>query len=264
MKQMITMSTMELRGMLNDVAPFASTADDDPAFNCIRLEWDGEKLIAQASDRFRMAQITWTPDEETYDDDQEALIALYGAEEGLPGFKVRIGLKDAQNVSRAFALTGPKKQFAPIGIVVEAESVAENLYTVRFTRQAGGDSWSALTFKASGRGASRPHSDDIPEGDLHAALEQTRSHAEALAEVPSGQFTSGHIPRAAFTAKLLAGWAKARDHGGVEMAFTGEGSTIWWKMGHRFEGTIQPLRENPNHPKSRERLEGEEEFDDLV
>lgn len=250
MKSMITMSTMELRGMLADVIPFASTADDDPAFNCIRLEWDGEKLIAQASDRFRMAQLTWTADEETYDDDadSEALIALYGAEDGLPAFKVRIGLADAQNVVRAFTLKGPKKQFAPVGIVIETESVSDNTYTVRFTRAAGGDAWTALTFKAAARGASRAYSDDIPEGDLTTVLTEYRDIAESLAKVPENQFTEAHIPRVAFTAKLIAGWAKARDHGPVEMSFTGADRTIWWKMGHRYEGTIQPIRANKPKP----------------
>lgn len=234
---MITLSTLELRGLLNDVIPFASTSDEEPAINCVRLENDGEKLLALSADRFRIAKCWWTPDEETYDDDvdTEALIALFKIEDDAPHFSVRIGLEDAKNVVKAFALKGKKCQFAPITISVRVSSVQANTYTVSFVRAAS-PLWLPLSFHVEGRGAPRVGTDDHPEGDLHQLI-------RAMSDV------EGYVPGVFWTPKLLAGWAKCRDHGPLEMAFTGENSAVRWKMGHRFEGLIQPVRE-PEEEKS--------------
>ena len=249
---MVTLSTLELRGLLNDVIPFAGTDEDYPALNCVRLEWTGEELLAQATNGFSVAQITWTPDEEEFDDNQESLISLYGFDPTAPRFRVRIGLEDAKNIVRAYTLKGAKKQFAPVGITVEEENIAENTYRVVFHRDAGGDSWKALTFKASGRGSPRPHSDDAPEVDL-AHLIAGSAGVEA------------YLPSVWWTPKALAAFGKCRNHGALEMEFTGENCPVRWKMGHRFEGLIQPVRQDPEPPRrGRELLEGEEEFDDLV
>lgn len=249
---MVTLSTLELRGMLKDVIPFASTDEDYPALNCVRLEWTGQELLAQATNGFAVAQLAWNPDEEDFDDDQESLISLYGFDPGAPPFKVRIALQEAKNIVTTFALKGNKKQFAPIGITVEEENIAENTYRVIFHRESGGDSWKPLEFKASGRGSPRPHSDDAPEVDLRVLMAQ----ADGI---------EAYMPGVWWTPKLLAAFGKCREHGPLEMEFTGEDKTVRWRMGHRFHGLIQPVRQQREEPKrGRELLEGEEEFDDLV
>lgn len=237
-KPMITISTMELRRLLSDVIPFASTDEDYPAMNCVRLEMHGQTLVAQATNGFAIAERTWTPDDEDHDidGDTEPLVALYDIAPDIPWFKVRIGLADAQNLVKAFALKGAKKQFAPIGINVEAESVAENTYRVVFHRESG-PSWTPLTFKASGRGASRPHSEDVPEVDLRDLMAKY-DNIEA------------YIPKVWWTPKLLAAFGKVSNHGPLEMYFTGEDETVRWKMGERFKGLIQPVRDNNDKPKS--------------
>lgn len=239
MKPPITMSTMELRGLLSDVLPFSHPKDDDPAFNCVRLEWTGTELIAQAATRYAVAQLTWTPDEETYDEGQEALIALYKADPYLEPWKVRIGRKDAENIVKAFALQGAKKQFAPIGITVKEQSVSENTYTVRFTREAGGAAWTPLEFTAGARGASRPYSDDLPEGDLHKLIAGQKN-------------IEGYVGGLWWNPKVLGFFGKVRSHGPLEMEFTGDNSPVRWKMGHRFNGIMMPLKHD-------EKLETEDE-----
>jgi hypothetical protein len=46
----------------------------------------------------------------------------------------------------------------------------------------------------------------------------------------------------AFGARNLAGFAKVRQRGPVEMTFTGDGRTVLVKIGARFVGAIMPTR----------------------
>lgn len=238
-KPMITISTMELRRLISDVIPFAGTDEDFPAMNCVRLEWAGDHLVVQATNGFAVAERTWTPDDEEHDidGDTEPLVALYEVDPYMPAFKVRISLLDAQNIVKAYTLKGKKKQFAPVGINVEVESAAENTYRVVFHRESGGPSWTPLTFKASGRGAPRPHTDDAPETDLRDLMRRYNN-------------IEAHVPSLWWSPKLLGAFGKVSNHGPLEMYFTGEDETVRWKMGERFHGLIQPVRQKQVEPNT--------------
>ncbi|MBM0235923.1 hypothetical protein JNW88_00275 [Micromonospora sp. ATA32] len=61
---MITIPTGDLVGVLADVIPFAFPEDDLPHVNCVRLEWDGEMLHAEATDTLHAARSSWHPDDD--------------------------------------------------------------------------------------------------------------------------------------------------------------------------------------------------------
>jgi hypothetical protein len=226
---MITMSTLELRKLLTDLVPFASTDEELPAQNCVRLELRDGILTGHAHNMFAVAERTWTPDDEEADDSEDApIIALYEADQSAE-FSVRIRLTDAQNIIKAFALKGNKKQGAPISITVETDSVPENTYKIIFRRPSGGPAWTPLTFAAAGRGKPRPGSNDDPEGDLHNLLARY-DNIEA------------YLPGVNFSPKLLAAFGKTTDHGPIELAFTGEGQGVRWKAGNRFRGILMPIK----------------------
>jgi hypothetical protein len=69
----ITIPTGELTGLLSDVLVFAFPEDDLPHVNCVRIEWDGEMLHAEATDTLHAARSSWHPDDIDGNDSQPSL-----------------------------------------------------------------------------------------------------------------------------------------------------------------------------------------------
>lgn len=59
----LTMPTRELVGLLADVHPFASKDDEDTMWHRVVLRWDGTRLHAMAGTGFRLAWMSWGPDD---------------------------------------------------------------------------------------------------------------------------------------------------------------------------------------------------------
>lgn len=220
---MIKISTRELVGMLKDVLPFAAT-DTDTLDNVVRLEWDGESLIASATDRFRMARETWTPDDEEYTEAADADVCIYEAD--APLFSVRLSLPDVKSIIKAFTMQA-KLNHAVVRISVGVASLEENTYAVRFARE-GSDRWSRLEFHATGYGA--PREGEIPEPDIAELLATFEGRSEPTTGV-------------AWNAGKLDAFAKVRPLGPLKMTFTGYMKPVHFAMGSRFQGLIQPVRE---------------------
>jgi hypothetical protein len=74
----ITISTASCWACFSDVVPFADQDDDLPLLNAVRVEWDGRRLHAQATDRYRVAWSQWDPDDDPDEDVQEDMFTQWG------------------------------------------------------------------------------------------------------------------------------------------------------------------------------------------
>lgn len=222
---MITISTRELVGLLKDVSPFADTNPDSPN-SLVRLEWDGERLAASATNRVQVARETWTPDDEQYDVHAEDNYVDYEVSTDTPLFSVRIDLVDVKSLIKGFTIKGVKRQHAPIEISLTVASVEDNTYAVRFERKAG-EEWTALVITPTGIGA--PREGEPQEIDLESTIAKAQN-------------IEAHLPGVAFNASLLAAFGKVRCLGPLELAFTGEYEVVRFRMGPRFTGLIQPTK----------------------
>jgi hypothetical protein len=153
----ITIPTGELTGLFSDVLPFAFPEDDLPHVNCVRIEWDGEMLHAEATDTLHAARSSWHPDDIDGDDSQQTLtnplggdderwvvIAAYDdvkeavkdyklpkTESGTPltlvydGFSLTIRRsRDTGHTDKKITLEGRMVEFPPVGKLLDERVVA--------------------------------------------------------------------------------------------------------------------------------------------
>lgn len=209
---MITIPTGDLTGVLADVVPFAFDNDVVPEINCVRIEWDGDRLHALATDRYRLGISTWEPgDEGDGEAAQDDLFTEWGGADDPWG--ICIALDEAKELVKVFKL-GPKEQHTPLTIDHDAER--RHLKVVR-GRETG---HSAITVVAPDTFVEFPN--------LRAML--------------SKHDTLEPVTGLAFTTKLLADFSKVRPRGPMELRFTGETGTALVAIGQRFVGAIQPVR----------------------
>ena len=208
---MLTVSTGELTGALGDVIPFASTEVDDPACNCVRIEYDGANMFTLAGNRNQYVRCT-------FDD-----FKLLG--DAQP-FSVRIPLNDAKAIATAFKLPS-KHGYAPVHVDTSTlkEVLADNEAPIRFWRAAAVD-WSALTVCVIGRGAPGVEH----ETDIHQLIEDKAKLSAAVSVL-------------ALDPKRLASFGKVRPHGPLVLEPTGqEWQAVRFRMGNLFEGVMYPVR----------------------
>ncbi|GGM53709.1 hypothetical protein ACFFX1_54720 [Dactylosporangium sucinum] len=205
----LTISTADFLGLLGDTIPFAFDDDDLPAINSINLVWDGDKLHTQATDRFRMAWSSWHPDDDPERDVQGDIFNQPGS--GDDPWQILIPVDDAGHLVKTYKLP-VKESFAPLTL-----DVFDGKLTVKRHRDTGHP---AITTVIEGRMMEFP--------DLRQAL----ANADVVSKVDG----------IAFTAKLLADFAKVRPRGPFELRFTGEHSTTLVTIGERFVGAIQPVQ----------------------
>lgn len=232
---MITMSTEELVGMINDVLPFATkNPDDGEAYN-IRLEVRDEEVTFSATNRVSAARVFWTPDYEIHDNDEDG---VYTAEYGVfefPEFSVRLSIRDAKSIASAFKLP-TKLDFAPVSISVELASVLDNLYKVKVMRRPS-LAWTALTIHAAADGRPLPREDGRDNGEMnvHEMIRKVRpsSGADVVASA-----------RTAFKPESLVPFSKVTRHGALRFwhTSTDDGSPLYVESSERFTGMVYQTR----------------------
>lgn len=205
----VSIATADLVGLLGDTIPFAATDDELPAINAINLFWDGDKLHAQATDRFRVAWASWHPDDDPERDIQGDIFNQPGS--GDDPWQILIPLDDAQHLVKTYKLP-VKESYAPLAV-----DVHDGQLTVKRTRDTGHP---AITTVIDGLMEMFP--------DIAAVL----AKADVLEKVEG----------IAFTAKLLADFAKVRPRGPLELQFTGETGPVLVTIGERFVGSVMPVR----------------------
>lgn len=211
---MITIPTGDFVGILNDVIPMASTEDELPQINAVRLEWDGELLHAMATDRYRIAWSSYDPDDPPEKEYQPALNTGWGGAD--EPWSLSVSLEDAEHLAKTYKLGG-KQYYVPLTI-----EHGNGTVKVARSRDTG---FSAITFVAS----DRTNLDQGGFPDLRALLAKA-DVAEATKEL-------------ALSARLLADFAKVRPRGPMHCMFTGSNGLVHIAIGKRFVGAIQPIRE---------------------
>lgn len=207
---MITIRTADLVGILTDTIPFASPDEDFETYNAVRLEWDGHQLHTLSTDRYRIAWSTWDPDDEPETDQQDDLFTTWGGAD--QPWHVQIPLADAKDIVSAYKL--PAKE--AVGVPLTVEQVDGQLRVVR-ARETG---HSAITMVIRGL-------DDADWIDPRTLL------AKHDTVQPAGVV--------AYTAKLLADFAKVRPRGALRLTHTAGPTLV--NVGERFSGAIVPVKE---------------------
>jgi hypothetical protein len=207
---MITIPTADLVGILSDVVPFAWADEEIPDINCVRIEWDGYKLHALATDRYRLGWSTWEPGDVAVGEEvQDDLFTDWGS--GDDPWAISIALDEAKELIKVFKLP-PKEGHTPITVDYDATRWTAKVVRSRDTGH------SAITVVVPDTRATFP--------DLPALLAKN----DALAA------TTG----ANYTAKYMADFAKVRPLGPLALRFS-EGLTHV-SIGERFVGAIMPVK----------------------
>jgi DNA polymerase III sliding clamp (beta) subunit (PCNA family) len=208
----ITIPTGDFVGLLADVIPFASTDDEIPSVNCVRLEWVGTRLDALATDRYRIAVSEWEPGDTGKDEAiQDDLFSDWGS--GDDPWRTTIALDDAKELVKVFKL-GEKEYSVPLSVDYE---FGRARFTVKRAKETG---HSAITIVLE--------TTEVEFPDVRALL----SKNDALKPVTS----------LGYTAKLLADFGKVRPRGPLELSFTGAEGLTHVSIGERFHGAIMPVR----------------------
>ena len=210
----LTVPTWDLVGVIADCLPFASKDEEMPMLHGVRVEWDGERLHALATDRYRIAWSQWHPDDDPPTDTQDDLWTERGGADD--PWSVFLHLDDATELVKVYKL--PLKQSStPLTVDMDTD---RGRLTIKRDRDTG---HSAITAVFDG---------------------QLLADNSAL----------GEVDQAAFTAKYLADFAKVRCSGPMMMRFTGPDRLVHVSIGERFVGAIMPVRtgetadgEQPTH-----------------
>jgi hypothetical protein len=228
---MITLSTEELVGMINDVLPMASKNADDQEAHNIRLDVADEQLTLSATNRASAARVFWTPDYESYNEkaEEEGYAGEYAIDSDGPQH-VRLSLRDAKSIASSFKLP-TKLDFAPVSISIELASSVENLYKVKVTRKAS-LAWTPLTMHAAAEGRPLPLADGTDNGEINVDKLISLANPSTFGAISS--------PRAAFNPGILAPFAKVTRHGALKFwhSATNDGAPMYVEAGDRFTGMI--------------------------
>jgi len=235
---MLSIPTGELVGTIADVLPFASQDKELPAINAVRVEWDGDRLHAFATDRFVAAWSRWHPGDDPTADHKE------GAQDGLfddwgsadKPWSFVIPQPDAAEIVKIFKLP-TKVDRHPLEVDVDYPKV-----TIR--RRPGSD-FSAITFQFEA-----PLGSAFPE--VRNLLGRT-GVSELLGECVS------------WDPKKLATFAKVRYHGVPRFYLDGPHRLTLVEIGERFTGAIMPIRVNDDDepkPEPVEQVDGQSAIGD--
>jgi hypothetical protein len=214
----ITIPTLELVGLLNDVVAFASADKDDPILRTVHLEWDGQQLHAMATDRYHLGWSRWSPDDpppEELEEVQEDLFTDWGGDDA--PWAATVDLDDAKEAARMFKLPVKKGGWTPLTLDCGVEQL-----TISRARLGA---HTALKQEC--------RRDVLPAGELYPDVRVVLGESDRPDEP---------VEALAFTACRLASFAKVRVRGPVEMSFAGLGRPVRVRIGNRFDGVILPVR----------------------
>jgi hypothetical protein len=208
----ITIATGDLTGVLSDVIPFASKAEEIVEVNAVRLEWDGHRFHALATDRYRLGWSQWDPDDEPDGDAQDDLFTEWGGADDPWG--ITLSLADAKDLVTVFKL--PAKEWnCPLTLDYRGVSTLQ----VARAKETG---YSALTATMNGIDSTAGFPD----------LRELLAKADRLEPLTAR----------AYSAKLLADFAKVRPRGNaMEMKFAHGLTHV--VIGERFTGAIMHIRQ---------------------
>jgi hypothetical protein len=212
---MLTLPTRELVGLLADVHPFADPDDEMPTWHRVVIRWDGERLHALAGSTFRVAWMSWGPD-----DGDAPIPGLEYPTDGMP-WELAILPKDAKEIATKFKV-GTKDGDAPLRVTGSADKL-----TVERDADVVGVALRSVAM-------ARPWDDEAP--DLAALVEKIRvdsQHRQPRTEI-------------AYSGFALADFASpkvVRQRGPLELRF-GSNST-YIKIGEHFQGAIAQATVNP-------------------
>lgn len=126
----IVIPTGDLVGVLADVLPFAFPDDDLPHVNCVRLEWDGGMLHAEATDTLHAARSSWHPDDDHNGNTGQATLVngLGGADDP---WSLIVAYADVKEVVKDYKL--PAKE-SGVPLILDYDGGA---LTIRRSRDTG-------------------------------------------------------------------------------------------------------------------------------
>lgn len=205
----ITIPTGDLVGLLSDVIPFAHPDDEFPTLHAVRLEWAGSALHALATDRYRIGWSAWSPDDDPIEERQEDLFTKWGGADDDP-WAATVALDDVKHLVKTFKLTGKGVYYVP------------------------------LTVEHVGRAVRIQRSKDTGHSAISNTVEDLFVPYPNLRELLATKDTIGPATGMAFTAKLLADFAKVRPRGPLHMRFT-DGRFVHLSIGERFVGAIMAV-----------------------
>lgn len=205
----LTVPTWDLVGVVADCVPFAFPKDDMPMLHGVRVEWDGDRLHALSTDRYRIAWSQWHPDDDPPADTQDDLWTKFGGADDPWG--VFLSLGDAKKLVQIYKLP-MKESRTPLTVDVDL-----NRLTVRRARETG---HSAIQAVFDGLEV------DVPD------VRELLADSSALTGVD----------QVSYYAHFLADFAKVRPAGPLEMRFTGPTGPTHVSIGERFVGAIMPVR----------------------
>lgn len=211
----VTITTADFVGLLGDTIPFASGDDELPFLNSVRIFWDGDKLHMQATDRYRIAWASWHPDDEPEREYQGDIFNQPGS--GDEPWSILVPLADAAHLVKTYKL--PAKE-GHVPLTVEC---ADGRLSVRRHRDTG---YPAI----------RTDIESLSAGDT--------THFPDIAKALADHDVMAKVDGLAFTAKLVADFAKVRPRGPMSLRFTGEESPVLVSIGERFVGLVMPVRES--------------------
>lgn len=227
---MITTSAREIVAALKNVIPFASADVDDPAYNVVRIDFDGDDLYTSASNRSQHVRYRLDIEETGDHEDAASHSWQYGLSAEAFPFSVRLDLVTAKGVVAALAMAPAKLMFAPVTLKVIPDTSERNLFKVKFIRDGNDPLWIPVAFHGSGRGRPVEEEGDAPEIDIDELISRV-AHAKAS------------NPGVAWNAKHLANFAKVVAYGPTEFEFTGGSEqAVRVKIGKRFEGVVWPAK----------------------
>jgi hypothetical protein len=219
---MITVPTGELVGLLSDATPFADAEKNATTHACVLVEWDGEMLHTQATDRIYWGHASWHPnDDPDTEVAEEQLLAQWGGADN--PWRCVIELADARDVVKNFKL-GAKEW----GVVLNLDLLDDRL---RISRA---------------------------RDDAHSALRQDLLcrpwpvNGELFPDVDVWLAGRGKYGRAtdavSFSARRLAAFAKVRQRGPITFGFWGPAGATDIAIGERFVGAIRPTPSSDSKP----------------
>lgn len=206
---MITLPTREFVGLLADVIPFALASDDLPDLNVVRLEWDGKRLHAAATDTLRAVRSTWDPTDDDGDSGQEAMFQMLGGADDR--WVVLIGLPEAKELVSIYKL--PAKES---GTPLTLDQRDMNLIVDR-SRDTG---HSAIKTVIESQAVNFPNLSTVLDVPVIP---------QAVEELP-------------YSGKQLAAFGSVRQRGPLTMTFQGPRNPTVVRIGERFIGTLMPAK----------------------